>query len=87
VKNKGDIIYNQRTVSYLINQPAQFPWAGQNGGDCWKITKNQQEDDSIAEQMTQKVFSNLDLVYCESLMQNKCFDFSFSFGSIRSYVS
>jgi hypothetical protein len=29
----------------------------------------------------------LDFIYCESLMQNKCSDFSFSFGSFRSYVS
>jgi hypothetical protein len=73
VTNKGDFIYNQRTASYLNNQPAQFPWAGQNQGDCWKIPKNQQEGDSIAVQKTQKVSVNLDLLYCESLMQNKCF--------------
>jgi hypothetical protein len=52
-----------------------------------EVTDNQQEDDSIEAQKTQKVFAILDLIYSESLMQNKCFDFSFSFGSFRFYAS
>jgi hypothetical protein len=51
------------------------------------VTDNQQDDDSIPAQKTQKVFANLDLIYCEPLTQNKCFDVSFSFEPFRSYVS
>jgi hypothetical protein len=35
----------------------------------------------------QKVFANLDLLYCKITMQNKCFVFAILFGSFRSYTS
>jgi hypothetical protein len=36
-----------------------------------EVTENQQEDDLIVAQKTQKVFAKLDLIYCEFFMQNK----------------
>jgi hypothetical protein len=77
---------NPKTASYLTISRSYSHWQGRTAG----IVRGNNESTKRRfnrSAKAQKMCANLDLLYCEIILQNKCFVFAFSLGTFRYYIS